>query len=99
MHRKSEDGIYVVESRVPGSKSTQGSREDSRKESFPYISGRGNAKHILLKCSERRTWRVEFLYRKWLCINEDIACNNVMKCTNVTDLRNRDIYLKLDVVR
>jgi hypothetical protein len=27
-----------------------------------------------------------------LCINEDFACNNVIKCTNVTDIRNGDIF-------
>jgi hypothetical protein len=43
----------VVESKVPGSTSRRGSREDSGKGSVPYISGRGDAKHILLKGSER----------------------------------------------
>jgi hypothetical protein len=29
--------------------------------------------HKLLKCSETRKWREQFLSRKWLNINEDVA--------------------------
>jgi hypothetical protein len=42
--RNQRMGINVLESKAPGSTSRQGSREDSGKESVPYISGKGDAK-------------------------------------------------------
>jgi hypothetical protein len=49
--------------------------------------------HILLKCSETRTWRELVLSRKWLRLNEWIVFKKIINCTNSIELRNIGSYL------
>jgi hypothetical protein len=49
--------------------------------------------HILLKCSETRKCREQFLSIKWLMLNEWTAYKKVINCTNIIELRNIGIYL------
>jgi hypothetical protein len=46
------------------------------------------ALHILLKCSEKRKWREQFLSRKWLIVNEEATYKRITNCTNAVELRN-----------
>jgi hypothetical protein len=56
----------------------------------PLSSKDEDAVRILLKCSEIRNWREQFLSRKWLMFNEEIAYKKITNCTNAGDLK---IYL------
>ena len=46
------------------------------KRSFPLCLGKEDVKR-LLSSPERGKWRTEFLYKKWLDMNEDVACRKV----------------------
>jgi hypothetical protein len=59
----------------------------------PLCSEDEDAIHILLKCSETRKWREQFLSRKWLRLNELIVLKKIINCTNIIDLRNIGSYL------
>jgi hypothetical protein len=49
--------------------------------------------HILLKCSETRKWREQFLSRKWLVVNEEVAYERIINCANAVELRDIGKYL------
>jgi hypothetical protein len=49
--------------------------------------------HILLKYSETRMWREQFLSRKWLRLKEWIVFKRIINCTTSIELRNIGIYL------
>jgi hypothetical protein len=49
--------------------------------------------HILLKCSETRKWREQFLNRRWLRLNELIVLKKIINCNNSIELRNIVNYL------
>jgi hypothetical protein len=49
--------------------------------------------HILLKCSETRNWREQFLSRKWLNLNEWIVFKKIINCNKIIELRNIGTYL------
>jgi hypothetical protein len=64
-----------------------------RKEDALYIEGKKmDALHILLKCLETRKWREQFLSRKWVTANEEVAYKRILNCTNVVEL-NIEKYL------
>jgi hypothetical protein len=71
----------------------RGMRKGSEKARCPLCSEDEDATHILLKCSETRKWREQFLRRKWLVLNEWIAYTKIINCTNITDLRNIGSYI------
>jgi hypothetical protein len=50
-------------------------------------------RRMLLKCSETRKWREQFLSRKWLSLNELIVFKKIINCNNSIELRNIVIYL------
>jgi hypothetical protein len=64
-----------------------------RKEDVLLCSEDKDAIHILLKCSETRKWREQFLSRKRLRLNEWVAYKKIINCTNITELRNIGSYL------
>jgi hypothetical protein len=68
-------------------------RKGFEKGRCPLCSEDKDAIHILLKSSETRKWREQFLSIKWLMLNEWIAYKKVINCTNVIELRNIGIYL------
>jgi hypothetical protein len=45
-------------------------------------------KQIILKCSETRQCRKQFLSRKWLIVNEEVAHKRITNCNNYVLLRN-----------
>jgi hypothetical protein len=50
-----------------------------RRGRCPLCLGEGDAKHILVKCSETKTWREECVNSKWLRINEDLAHGKIIR--------------------
>jgi hypothetical protein len=68
-------------------------RKGSEKGRCPLCSEDEDAIHILLKCSETRTWREQFLSRKWLGLNEWIVFKKRINCTNIIELGKIGSYL------
>jgi hypothetical protein len=68
-------------------------RKGFEKGRCPLCSEDEDAIHILLKCSETRKWREQFLSRKWLRLNEWIVFMKIINCTNIIELRNIGSYL------
>jgi hypothetical protein len=60
-----------------------------RKGCYPLCREEDGVIHILLKCSETRKWREQFLNNKWLNINEDVAYKIIINCTNAVELINK----------
>jgi hypothetical protein len=68
-------------------------RKGSEKGRCPLCSEKEDSIHILLKCSETRKWREQFLSRKLLSLNEWIVFKKIIKCNNSIELRNIGSYL------
>jgi hypothetical protein len=68
-------------------------RKGSEKGRCPLYSEEEATIYILLKCSETRKWREQFLSRKWLRFNEWIVFKKVINCNNSIELRNIRSYL------
>jgi hypothetical protein len=71
----------------------RGMRKGFEKGRCPLCSEEEDRIHILLKCSETRKWREQFLSRKWLRLNELIAFKKIINCNNSIELRNIGSYL------
>jgi hypothetical protein len=73
----------------------EGSGQDCREEAFRCIGGmtKPNIRGILLKSCETKRWRQEFVYSKWLGMNEDAAYMEVLTRTNVIEIKNIGEYL------
>jgi hypothetical protein len=63
------------------------------KETYPLCRGNEGAKHILLGCPETKKWRMKFINKKWLCINEELAYKNIVKCANKVHIVHLREYL------
>jgi hypothetical protein len=50
---------------------------------------------LILKCSETKKWRKNFLRSKWLNIDEYVAFKRIINCTNVEDLKNGKTPVKI----
>jgi hypothetical protein len=72
----------------------RGMRKRFKKERCPLCSEEEDPIHILLKCSETRKWRKQFLSRKWLRLNELIVLKKIINCNNSIELRNIGSYLQ-----
>jgi hypothetical protein len=70
-----------------------GMRKGFEKGRCPLCSEEEDPIHILLKCSETRKWREQFLSRKWLRLNEWIVFKKIINCNNSIELRNIGSYL------
>jgi hypothetical protein len=68
-------------------------RKGFEKGRCPLCSEEEDPTHILLKCSETRKWREQFLSREWLRLNEWIVFKKIMNCTNIIELRNIGSFL------
>jgi hypothetical protein len=68
-------------------------RKGFEKGRCPLCSEEEDPIHILLKCSETRKWREQFLSRKWLRLNEWIVLKKIINCNNSIALRNIGSYL------
>jgi hypothetical protein len=51
----------------------RGIRRGLEKGTCPLCRGNEDAKHTLLRCPETKKWRMQFINKKWLCINEELA--------------------------
>jgi hypothetical protein len=71
----------------------RGMRKGFEKGRCPLCSEEEDSIHILLKCSETRKWREQFLSRKWLRLNELIVFNKIINSNNSIELRNIGSYL------
>jgi hypothetical protein len=71
----------------------RGMRKGFEKGRCPLCSEEEDPVHILLKCSETRKWREQFLSRKWLRLNELIVLKKIINCNNSIELRNIGSYL------
>jgi hypothetical protein len=47
-----------------------------------------NTKHILLKCTETKNWRMGMLCKRWLGINEEVEYKKMLSCTNKMTVKN-----------
>jgi hypothetical protein len=70
----------------------RGMRKGFEKGRCPLCSEEEDPIHIL-KCSETRKWREQFLSRKWLRLNELIDFKKIINCNNSIELRNIVSYL------
>jgi hypothetical protein len=68
-------------------------RKGFERGSCPLCSEDEDTVHILLKCSETRKWREQFLSRKWLRVKEWIVYKKIINCTNIIELRTIGSYL------
>jgi hypothetical protein len=53
----------------------------------PLCNEEDDVIHIFLKCSETREWREQFLSRKWLIVNKELAYKRIIYCTNAVELK------------
>jgi hypothetical protein len=60
----------------------RGIRRGWERGTCPLCRGNENVKHILLSCPETRKWRMQFINKKRLCINEELTCKKIVNCTN-----------------
>jgi hypothetical protein len=49
-----------------------------KKGTCPLCLGKQDTKHILLECAETKNWRMEMLCKRWLDINEEVACRKML---------------------
>jgi len=72
-----------------------GSGQDCREEDFRCIWGmtKPNIRVFVLKRSETKRWRNEFVYSKWLGMNENASYMKVLIRTNVREIKNIGEYL------
>jgi hypothetical protein len=66
----------------------RGIRRGFERGRSPLCLEEENAKHILLKCSETKQWREEYVNSNWLNINEDLAYRKIISCTNVNKIKS-----------
>jgi hypothetical protein len=69
-------------------------RRDAEKGRCPLCNEVENVAHMLLKCEEAQKRREQFLNNKWLHINEETACKNIISCKNITELKKRYIFIQ-----
>jgi len=55
--------------------------------------GEHYATDILLNCQEQKRWRKNFLDKKWLQVNEEVAFAKPVRCSNTKDPRQLSILL------
>jgi hypothetical protein len=55
--------------------------------------GNEDVKQRLLGCSETKKLRMQFMSKKWLCINEELAYRKIINCTNKAHIVNLGKYL------
>jgi hypothetical protein len=53
------------------------------KRNMPPMQGQRSVKHLLLSFPETKKWRMQFINKKWLCINEELAYKKTVTCTNI----------------
>jgi hypothetical protein len=71
----------------------RGVRRRREKGTCPLCRGNEDAKHILLSCSETKNWRIQFINKKLLCINEELVYKKIVNCTNKFHIIHLGEYL------
>lgn len=53
-----------------------------------------DAEHTLLSCTEtKKKWRMQFMCKKCICVNEKLACRKIKNCTDKAHIIHRGEYL------
>jgi hypothetical protein len=55
-------------------------RRGFEKERCPYCYELEDAQHKLLICTERRKCREEFLFKRWMGLDQDLTCKKIVGC-------------------
>jgi hypothetical protein len=71
----------------------RGIRRGWEKGTYPLCRDNEDAKHIPLSCPETKKWRMQFINKKWLCINEELAYKKIVNCTNKAHIVHLGKYL------
>jgi hypothetical protein len=71
----------------------RGIRRRWEKGTCPLCRDNEDAKHILLICPETKKWRMQFINKKWLCINEELAYKKIVNCANKVHIIHLGEYL------
>jgi hypothetical protein len=58
----------------------------------PLCFEKDDVEHILLECKETKHWREKIIRDKWLNMNKEVACKNIMKITNRAHIHNVGKY-------
>jgi hypothetical protein len=69
------------------------SRKGVEKGTCLLCLGKEGTKHILLECPETKNWRTEMFCKRWLDINEEVACRKMLSCTNKMTVKNMGKFL------
>jgi hypothetical protein len=59
----------------------------------PLCRGNEDAKHILFICPKTKKWRMQFINKKLSFINEELAYNKIVNCTNKSRIIHLGKYL------
>jgi hypothetical protein len=62
-------------------------------EHAPLCRDNEDVKHILLSCPETKKWMIQFINKKWLCINEELAYKKIVNSTNKAHVIHLGKYL------
>jgi hypothetical protein len=49
--------------------------------------------HILLSYLQTKKWRMQFINKKWLCINEELVYKKIVNCINKARIIHLGKYL------
>jgi hypothetical protein len=71
----------------------RGIRRGWEKGTCPLCRDNVDAKHILLSCPETKKCRMQFMNKKWLCINEELSYKKIVNCTNKAYIIHLGEYL------
>jgi hypothetical protein len=71
----------------------RGNRRRLEKGTCLLCRGNKDVKHILLSCPETKKWRMQFINKKWLHINEELAYKKIVNCTSKAHIIHLGEYL------
>jgi hypothetical protein len=71
----------------------RGVRRGWGKGTCPLCRGNEDVKHVLLSCPETKKWRMQFINKKWLYINEEQENKKIVNCTNKAHIIHLGGYL------
>jgi hypothetical protein len=90
--RKERTGITWL---IAGIWQLKGVRRNADKGKCPLCFEKEDVAHILVECKETKHWREKLMHYKWLNMNKEVACGEIMKITNRTHIKNVGKYLDI----
>jgi hypothetical protein len=75
-------GIMGIAWPEAGIRKLRGIRRGFERGWWSICLGQEDAKHVQVKCSEKKRSREEFVWSKWLSVNEDITYKTIINWTN-----------------